>query len=632
MSYDEMNDNVMNVSAIHVFHDSHVRENYMSPKHVTGQRSIGNYTIEKTIGSGTFGKVKLGLHKGTGMRVAVKVLEKQKIVDAGDVERVSREIHILKLIRHPHIVRLYEIVESTKQLYLIMEYAPGGELFDFIVRRRRLEEVDACRLFRQLVAGLAHMHANGIAHRDLKPENLLLDGDSQIKIVDFGLSNTFTPGQSLRTACGSPCYASPEMISGKSYDPRKSDIWSIGIILYVMVCGCLPFEHSNTTVLYEKILSGEFTMPAFLSREVKALIRGILMTDPNKRWSLGDIQNNEWFSMLPDAMGIPDSSGCGMSACKSCADAENDSEIDQEVLGELAYFEIPLDYVIKCLKLNKHNHATTTYHLLKERKRQGLAKLNLPPQQSVKKCPIFSLATPLVLKPPSMNSARDETGAPPLPFSSARARLAPSTVAALVTARRIPGPVSLSARTRNETTIQFPSFRNRSRLDLGLIAPASARPDIMRPPSESRTRSVSPAVGNTSRSGAQSARPLSERNSPLLFPQLVPSTFARPTASSAARTKAPVAKAPFGSTAKRLNIVTPSPAVASSRPGSTAKPVTPFTVNRPFAIPISTFRMPVPRTTATPNVLSGRRLVTERAGDKTTDRKVHTGQRLITSR
>ena len=590
----------------------------MSSKHVTGQRSIGNYVIEKTIGSGTFGKVKLGHHKSTGMKVAVKVLEKQKIVDAGDVERVSREIHILKLIRHPHIVRLYEIVESTKQLYLIMEYAPGGELFDFIVRNRRLEEVDACRLFRQLVAGIAHMHASGVAHRDLKPENLLLDDDSQIKIVDFGLSNTFTPGQNLRTACGSPCYASPEMISGKSYDPRKSDIWSIGIILYAMVCGCLPFEHSNTTLLYEKIIAGEFSLPAFLSTEVKALIRGILTTDPNKRWSLTDIQNNEWFGRLPDATNVPDASGCGNSSCKCCAAALQDSEIDQEILGELAYFEIPLDYVMKCLKMNKHNHATTTYYLLKERKRLGL-----PSQSSVKKCPTFSLATPLV-KPPSLNSARADPGAPPLPFSSARARLAPSTVAALVTARRLPAG-------RNETTIQFPSFRNRSRIELPSIAPASARPDIMRP--QSRTRSISPGVVN-------SARPLSDRNSPLIFPQIQPSTFARPTASSAARTKQPVPRAPFGSTARRLNVVTPAPPVVATRPNSTAKPGTPFAINRPFAIPISTFRMPNLRSVVTPEVLSGRRLITDRAmtskgerpGERMTDKKVPTSRRLITSR
>lgn len=170
--------------------------------------------MSKTIGKGTFGKVKLGVHNLTNERVAVKILEKDKIQDVNDVERVAREIHILKMIRHPNIIQLYEIIETPKQLYLIMEYANGGELFDYIVKNQRVKEPQALQFFHQIIGGVEYLHKLNIVHRDLKPENLLLDHNLNIKIVDFGLSNTYKNGETLKTACGSPCYAAPEMIAG----------------------------------------------------------------------------------------------------------------------------------------------------------------------------------------------------------------------------------------------------------------------------------------------------------------------------------------------------------------------------------------------------------------------------------
>ena len=158
--------------------------------------------------------------------MAIKVLEKEKIADVSDVERVAREIHILKIIRHPHLIQLYEIIETSKQLYLIMEYAEGGELFDFIVARKRLNEKEAAKFFQQLISGVEYIHKLRIVHRDLKPENLLLDKDNNIKLVDFGLSNTYKAGNTLKTACGSPCYAAPEMIAGKHYHGITVDLWS----------------------------------------------------------------------------------------------------------------------------------------------------------------------------------------------------------------------------------------------------------------------------------------------------------------------------------------------------------------------------------------------------------------------
>ncbi|OXB70654.1 UNVERIFIED_CONTAM: hypothetical protein H355_014247 [Colinus virginianus] len=192
---------------------------------------FGHYVFGETLGEGTFGKVKLGLHAATQEAVAVKILDKQKIQEANDVERVMREIHILKILRHPHIVQLLEIIETQHHLYLVMEYASGGELYDYIVQHQHVDERQACSFFRQILAGVEEMHKLRICHRrvsgpvmqqymDLKPENILLDESRNIKIVDFGLSNTYRRSDSLlTTACGSPSYAAPEMIEGKAYQP-----------------------------------------------------------------------------------------------------------------------------------------------------------------------------------------------------------------------------------------------------------------------------------------------------------------------------------------------------------------------------------------------------------------------------
>lgn len=220
----------------------------------------------------------------TGEKVAVKILEKDMIKDVNDVDRVAREIQILKMIRHPNIIQLYEIIETPKQLYLIMEYASGGELFDFIVKNQRVKEPLAVKFFHQIIAGVEYLHKLNIVHRDLKPENLLLDHNQNIKIVDFGLSNTYKNGEMLKTACGSPCYAAPEMIAGQFYHGSQVDIWSCGVILFALICGYLPFEDPNTANLYKKILNGDFTIPKIASDDAKDMIRCILQTNPEIRY------------------------------------------------------------------------------------------------------------------------------------------------------------------------------------------------------------------------------------------------------------------------------------------------------------------------------------------------------------
>lgn len=221
-------------------------------------KMIGDYQIEKTLGQGTFGKVKQGFHIFTGQKVAIKILDKWKIEDINDIERVEREIHILKIVRHPSIIQLYEIIETPQRLFLIMEHCCNGELFNYITSKNHLSEQESCRLFQQLINGIEYLGELGIAHRDIKPENLLLDEEKNLKIVDFGLSNTFKKNEKLVTACGSPCYAAPELIKGLEYVGPKADIWSAGVVLFCLVCGHLPFEDQNTQSLYQKILSTDY--------------------------------------------------------------------------------------------------------------------------------------------------------------------------------------------------------------------------------------------------------------------------------------------------------------------------------------------------------------------------------------
>lgn len=333
-------------------------------------KSIGHYILGKTIGEGTFGKVKLGTHILTGEKVAVKILEKERIVDVADVERVAREIHILKLVQHPHIIQLYEIIETPRQLYLIMEFCPGGELFDQIVACGRVREREAARFFHQIIAGVEQIHRVNVVHRDLKPENLLLDEQKNIKIVDFGLSNTYQDGQLLKTACGSPCYAAPEMVAGKRYVPSRCDIWSCGVILFALVCGYLPFEDANTSALYRKILNADYQAPKFISESVRDLVERMLNVDPETRYTVKTIRAHAWYRQIPEASHYFDGGDKGEKA------------LEEDVLEQLDRFGFPRDYAVKCLQMSKHNHVTTTYHLLVEKKRRSGSCLKVPDQSA----------------------------------------------------------------------------------------------------------------------------------------------------------------------------------------------------------------------------------------------------------
>ncbi|CAD8174806.1 unnamed protein product [Paramecium octaurelia] len=311
-------------------------------------KCIGNYQLGKTIGSGTFGKVKLAVHIPTQQTVAIKIMNKSRMVDIVDIERVQRELHILKIVRHPNIIMLYEVFETTKYIFIVMEYCQK-ELFSYIVKNKKIPEVNACALFQQLLSGIEYIHKLKIVHRDIKPENLLIKG--RIKIVDFGLSNTYD--DLLKTACGSPCYAAPEMISGKLYSGLKADIWSSGVVLFVMLCGYLPFEDANTNQLYKKILSANYKVPNFLSSDAVDVLKLILNPDPEDRPNIDQIRKHPWFNLYKTSFQIKQGILIG----------QHKIPIDNNVVSKVEQLGYTKKYIYQCLISNQHNDATTAYYL-----------------------------------------------------------------------------------------------------------------------------------------------------------------------------------------------------------------------------------------------------------------------------
>ena len=221
--------------------------------------SLENYNFIKTIGKGTFGKVKLALHTPTKEQVAIKILEKSKIKSKRDLERIEKEIKYLKMFNNPNIIKIYQIKEDEKNFYIVMEYVQGGELFNYIVSNKHLDENEASFFYSQIIHIIQEIHKHKICHRDMKPENLLLTQNKTIKLIDFGLSNEYE--DLLETPCGSPCYASPEIIQGKKYSGVAIDLWASGIILFSMLCGYLPFDDKDNEVLFRKILKCKYEFP-----------------------------------------------------------------------------------------------------------------------------------------------------------------------------------------------------------------------------------------------------------------------------------------------------------------------------------------------------------------------------------
>ncbi|RHY77900.1 hypothetical protein DYB34_007980, partial [Aphanomyces astaci] len=284
-------------------------------------KKVGKYEIGKTLGEGTFGKVKYAVNTETDERVAIKVLDKDKIQKQNMGAQIKKEISIMKMVRNRHVVVLKEVLASRTKIFIVLELITGGELFDKIVSEGRFNEETARFYFRQLVNGVEYCHSQGVCHRDLKPgtfpnllhldslhaavENLLLDENGDLKISDFGLSALYEGGgpdgaegsraSLLHTTCGTPNYVAPEVLADKGYDGRAADVWSIGVILYVLLAGFLPFDEPTMSALFRKIQKAEFSYPSWFTPRVKTLLNKILVPDPETRSSLADIQQDEWY-------------------------------------------------------------------------------------------------------------------------------------------------------------------------------------------------------------------------------------------------------------------------------------------------------------------------------------------------
>uniref|UniRef100_A0A915BSB8 non-specific serine/threonine protein kinase n=1 Tax=Parascaris univalens TaxID=6257 RepID=A0A915BSB8_PARUN len=323
------------------------------------QIKIGHYILQQTLGVGTFGKVKVGIHEATGYKVAVKILNRQKIKSLDVVGKIRREIQNLSLFRHPHIIRLYQVISTPTDIFMIMEYVSGGELFDYIVKHGRLKTPEARRFFQQIISGVDYCHRHMVVHRDLKPENLLLDDKNNVKIADFGLSNIMTDGDFLRTSCGSPNYAAPEVISGKLYAGPEVDVWSCGVILYALLCGTLPFDDEHVPTLFRKIKAGIFPIPDYLEKPLVNLLLHMLQVDPMKRATIKDVIQHEWFQKdLPAYLFPP----------------INESEasiVDIEAVKEVTrrYGVLEEDVTNALLGDDPHHHLSIAYNLIVDNKR-----------------------------------------------------------------------------------------------------------------------------------------------------------------------------------------------------------------------------------------------------------------------
>ncbi|KAM3850544.1 LOW QUALITY PROTEIN: MAP/microtubule affinity-regulating kinase 3-like [Diretmus argenteus] len=310
------------------------------------QPHVGNYRLLKTIGKGNFAKVKLARHILTGREVAIKIIDKTQL-NPNSLQKLFREVRIMKILNHPNIVKLFEVIETERTLYLVMEYASGGEVFDYLVAHGRMKEKEARAKFRQIVSAVQYCHQKHIVHRDLKAENLLLDADMNIKIADFGFSNEFTLGNKLDTFCGSPPYAAPELFQGKKYDGPEVDVWSLGVILYTLVSGSLPFDGQNLKELRERVLRGKYRIPFYMSTDCENLLKRFLVLNPAKRGTLEVREDGEngSHSQGSQRMGLSLYESMSVSVDVMVGMGYNLEEI-QESLAKMKYDEITATYLL----------------------------------------------------------------------------------------------------------------------------------------------------------------------------------------------------------------------------------------------------------------------------------------------
>ncbi|NWX94217.1 MARK4 kinase, partial [Nothoprocta pentlandii] len=290
-------------------------------------------------------------HHPLRSQVAIKIIDKTQL-NPTSLQKLFREVRIMKGLNHPNIVKLFEVIETEKTLYLVMEYASAGEVFDYLVSHGRMKEKEARAKFRQIVSAVHYCHQKNIVHRDLKAENLLLDADANIKIADFGFSNEFTLGSKLDTFCGSPPYAAPELFQGKKYDGPEVDIWSLGVILYTLVSGSLPFDGHNLKELRERVLRGKYRIPFYMSTDCENILRRFLVLNPAKRCTLEQIMKDKWINIGYE--------GDELKPYKEPEEDFGDAKRIEVMVG-MGYSR---EEIKESLSNQKYNEVTATYLLL----------------------------------------------------------------------------------------------------------------------------------------------------------------------------------------------------------------------------------------------------------------------------
>ncbi|GAQ79608.1 hypothetical protein KFL_000340110 [Klebsormidium nitens] len=338
--------------------------------------ALPGYSVGPVIGEGGFCKVRLGTHLVSGEKVAIKVIDKTRLTDPTDRKRVAREIKVLKkLNQQSNIIRLLEVGEASSRIHVIMEHASGGTLLDHVRKKKRLPEPEARDCLRQILVGLTYCHAQGVIHRDIKLENLLLTADRQMKIIDFGLSAILVPGKKLRVHCGSPSYAAPEIVSRQLYDGPPVDVWSLGVVLFAMITGYLPFHASgsNKDELCQKIIAGVYKTPDWISDESKDLLRGMLTTDPRRRLTLEQVADHPWVR----GKSVPCWRLPGLPTELECR-----PPLDPAILNCISK-RIDTQSLSESILRGEHTYFTATYHLLATRaqsdRRRAYGEPDRPP-------------------------------------------------------------------------------------------------------------------------------------------------------------------------------------------------------------------------------------------------------------
>uniref|UniRef100_A0A672RU09 non-specific serine/threonine protein kinase n=1 Tax=Sinocyclocheilus grahami TaxID=75366 RepID=A0A672RU09_SINGR len=320
---------------------------------------VGFYEIVRTLGKGNFAVVKLARHKVTKTQVAIKIIDKTRL-NSANLEKIYREVQIMKLLNHPHIIKLYQVMETKDMLYIVTEYAKNGEMFDYLTSNGRMSENEARKKFWQILTAVDYCHRHHIVHRDLKTENLLLDANMNIKLADFGFGNFYNAGEPLSTWCGSPPYAAPEVFEGKEYEGPQLDIWSLGVVLYVLVCGSLPFDGDSLPALRQRVTEGRFRIPFFMSQDCENLIRKMLVVDPAKRISVAQIKQHRW--MLADPSAPHQTLSLSLTDYNS-----NLGDYSEPVLSIMQTLGIDRQRTVESLQNSSYNHFSAIYYLLLER-------------------------------------------------------------------------------------------------------------------------------------------------------------------------------------------------------------------------------------------------------------------------